>query len=158
MQSNLRSIVKSRFANNPALCYLPTSSECFTDAGVDFELRLLSSLAKKPTGIKVEDPFSPPFEEGIFISELTKTHSLVFNKFCVCDEHVVVFPNAFERQDTPLTLADFEAAVCVVKSLTAFMFFNCGPLSGSSVLHKHMQFIPFSSTSSDLLPVEKAIL
>ena len=89
MQSNLRTIVKSRFANNPALCY--------EDAGVAFELRMLSSLAKKPQAIKIDDPFAPPFEDGIFITEVTKTHSLVFNKYCVCDEHVVAFPNAFER-------------------------------------------------------------
>lgn len=103
-------------------------------------MRLLTSLQQKPTGLSVkkDDPFMPPFEEGLFLGAITPTHSLVFNKFCVCNEHVVAFPNEFERQDTPLSVKDFEAAMTVIKELTAFMFFNCGPLSGASVLHKHM--------------------
>ncbi len=36
------------------------------------------------------------------------------------------------------------------------MFFNCGPLSGASVLHKHIQLIPFESIGE--LPIEQAYL
>lgn len=36
------------------------------------------------------------------------------------------------------------------------MFFNCGPLSGASVLHKHIQLIPFDSIG--VLPIEQAYL
>jgi sulfate adenylyltransferase (ADP) / ATP adenylyltransferase len=72
---------------------------------------------------------------------------------------VVCFPDVFELQSTPLTLADFEAAITVTNELNAFMFFNCGAFSGASVPHKHMQIIPFASLSDDgLLPIEKAFL
>jgi len=46
--------------------------------------------------------------------------------------------------------------VLTLKSLNAFMFFNKGFESGSSVLHKHMQVIPYKSLSSNILPVEVA--
>ena len=85
------------------MCYLPTTKEILSQQNILFELRLITSLAQKPTGFsntpKPVDPFAPPFEDGIFISPITSTHSLVFNKFCICDEHVIAFPNEFERQD-----------------------------------------------------------
>jgi ATP adenylyltransferase len=55
---------------------------------------LLAKLAKKPSlqtpSPTFKDPFLPPFEEGLFINELSETHSLLFNKFQVCKEHVLV--------------------------------------------------------------------
>jgi ATP adenylyltransferase/5',5'''-P-1,P-4-tetraphosphate phosphorylase II len=97
IKSNLRHLVHSNFKNNPALCYLPSTAETFLEEGIPFRLLLLHSLQHKPSGIKVEDPFMPPFEEGLFISDLSESHSLVFNKFCVCENHVIAFPKAFEH-------------------------------------------------------------
>lgn len=119
MISGLKQKVKEKFLNNSALCYLPSTREVFEQLHpqkINFELRLIKSLALKPTGLspKPSDPFMPPFEEGLFLSAITPTHSLVFNKFCVCDEHVVLITNEFERQDTPLTLNDWTAAISVI--------------------------------------------
>lgn len=90
-------IVHSNFKNNPALYYLPSSKETIIDEGIPFKLLLLHSLQQKPTGIKVDDPFVPPFEQGIFITDLSDSHSLVYNKFCICDNHVIAFPKVFEH-------------------------------------------------------------
>lgn len=105
-----------------------------------------------------KDPFLPPFEEGLFISELSPTHTLLFNKFQVCKEHVLVVTTKFERQDSPLDRNDIEAVVKTMLSLDAFMYFNQGPNSGASQPHKHMQLIPFASLSGGALPVEQAAL
>lgn len=45
-------------------------------------------------------------------------------------------------------------------SMNAFMFFNSGYNSGASIMHKHMQVIPYSSMKSagGLVPVEEAAL
>jgi ATP adenylyltransferase/5',5'''-P-1,P-4-tetraphosphate phosphorylase II len=45
-------------------------------------------------------------------------------------------------------------------SMNAFMFFNSGFNSGASIMHKHMQIIPYSSMGSEggLVPVEEAAL
>jgi ATP adenylyltransferase/5',5'''-P-1,P-4-tetraphosphate phosphorylase II len=38
----------------------------------------------------------PPFEEGLYIDEIIESHRLVFNKFCVSDNHVLVVTKDFE--------------------------------------------------------------
>jgi len=103
-----------------------------------------------------DDPFTAPFEPGMFISELTETHSLVFNKFSVCCSHVIVITKEFEKQTDPVSFADFEASLMAMRSLDAFMFYNSGFQSGASILHKHLQVIPYASLQSGLLPVEAA--
>ena len=70
-------------------------------------MKFLTSLASKPTGNltqkkdegakKAYDPFVPPFEQGLYICELSDTHRLLFNKFCVCKEHTLVVSKEFER-------------------------------------------------------------
>jgi len=96
----------------------------------------------------------PPFEEGLYLGEISLTHDLVFNKFSVCDCHVIVITKEFEKQLDPLNAGDFKACLAVMKSLNAYMFFNSGFNSGASVLHKHMQLIPYSSMYNEVLPVE----
>lgn len=55
---------------------------------------------------------------------------------------------AFESQLSPLNQSDFEATWSFLKmtkregSPNFLAFYNCGPLSGASVPHKHVQFVP----------------
>ena len=79
-----------------------------------------------------------PFPQGAFIDEITDTHSLIFNKFSVCDRHVIVITKEFEKQIDPLDIDDFKASAIVMGSMNAFMFFNSGFNSGASIMHKHM--------------------
>ena len=131
------------------------------DDGIMFIVLLLAKLAKKPThapALKVKDPFMPPFEPGLFISELSETHTLLFNKFQVCNKHVLVVTTKFARQESPLDRDDLAAVVKTMLSLNAFMYFNKGPKSGASQPHKHMQLIPFESIETKNLPVEQVAL
>jgi ATP adenylyltransferase len=91
------------------------------------------------------NPFEPPFEPGAFIDELTDTHSLIFNKFSVCNHHVIIITKEFKRQIDPLDFDDFKATCITMTSMNAFMFFNSGFNSGASIMHKHMQIIPYES-------------
>ena len=133
--------------------------EVIEDQGIKFEVRMLESLGQKPKGENAFtkkadfDPFMPPFEDGLFITDLTESHSLVFNKFSVCKEHVICITKDFVRQDSPLCLKDIQACLLVMDRLDAFMFFNCGPHSGASILHKHMQLIPYHSIGN--LPIQQ---
>ena len=151
-------------ANNPSIVTLDAqTTELVEDEGIPFIVMLLAKLSKKPTGPSspspiYKDPFLPPFEEGLFIAELSETHTLLFNKFQVCKEHVLVVTTKFERQDSPLDRADLEAVVKTMLSLDAFMYFNQGPHSGASQPHKHMQLIPFASLVGKTLPVEQTAL
>ncbi len=68
----------------------------------------MGSLGSKPEAKKESfnkdadpkefNPFLPPFQEGLFISDITEHHRLLFNKYSVCDEHVLVVTKEFEKQ------------------------------------------------------------
>lgn len=138
-----------------------TKTEIIEDNGIKFIVLLLAKLNRKPQHsplIKVQDPFLPPFEPGLFITELSETHRLIFNKFQVCKDHVLVVTTEFERQEQPLNYADISAVVKTMLSLNAFMYFNKGSKSGASQPHKHMQLIPFESMYTKNLPVEEVAL
>ena len=89
--SALGSKVKTQFVGNPTIKFMPSSNETLSDGGIDFDVRLITSLAQKPTlasnqatqAKKSEgfDPFVPPFEPGMYLAELSPTHRLLFNKF-----------------------------------------------------------------------------
>lgn len=94
--------------------------ETVESEGVPFEVRLIETLGLKPTHAKAPsnnksvekkkvsfDPFMPPFEPGLYIGELSATHRLLFNKFCICKEHGLLVTESMERQDAPLTENDF---------------------------------------------------
>jgi len=148
------------------------TEEIVDDQGVAFNIKLLQLLANKPTSTKDtfsplitkdnkpdSDPFMPPFENGAFIDEITDSHSLVYNKFSVVPRHSIVITKEFERQIDPLNIEDFKAAAIVNTALKAFMFFNSGFNSGASIMHKHLQIIPYDSMGCDLsqnqhIPVE----
>ena len=57
-------------------------------------------------------------------------------------------------------MEDFKAVAITMVSLNAFMFFNSGYNSGASIMHKHMQVIPYQSMGSagGLVPVEESAL
>ena len=80
----------------------------------------------------------PPYENGAFISQVTDSHSLIFNKFSVCERHVIVITKDFQKQIDPLDIEDFKASIITMTSMRAFMFFNSGFNSGASIMHKHM--------------------
>lgn len=74
---------------------------------------MISSLNEKPDlnqnlnnksedSSKPKDPFSPPFEEGLYIDEITSTHRLLYNKFSLAPEHVLVVTKEMDLQTDPL--------------------------------------------------------
>ncbi|TNV76948.1 hypothetical protein FGO68_gene119 [Halteria grandinella] len=164
--TSLKSLVKERFISNPALVFIKSSHHQLKceKSGIEFNVKILESLGAKPTatketfstGEKKDNPFLPPFEEGQFITDLLSEHRMIFNKYCVCDEHVLVITKEFESQIVPLCVEDFKNALLVCKALEAMLFFNCGYNSGASIPHKHMQVIPYKGFQGYCLPIEEA--
>ncbi len=108
----------------------------------------MDNLKHKPTRPEAQQkthPFLPPFEPGIFITELSETHNLLFNKYCVVKNHVLVVTRKFEKQTNKLNKLDFAAAFKVIRGIGGFAFYNSGPHSGASQAHKHIQAIPFEN-------------
>lgn len=117
-----------------------------------------SNCCTKPPQKEVikSDPFIPPFTED-FLDHLSHTHSLIYNGNSLLRCHLLVITNEFERQNTPINIRDFEAGLKAMKALSGFIFYNSGPDSGSSQLHKHLQVVPYSAFRYGYVPIDALI-
>lgn len=120
-------------------------------------LQLAVSLARKDrvAAVQTRDPFLPPFEEGLFIADLPPAHRLLYNKYYFYKDHLLVVTLKHEDQTAPLTRADFKQAALATLALRGTFFFNCGPESGFSQRHKHIQILPEEASK---LPILEKIL
>ena len=112
------------------------------DDGVRFAVRVVAGLARKhaapaPPG---GSPFLP-FAEDAFVAELSPTHVLLLNKYPVLRRHALVVTRAFEDQQEPLGLGDFEALARCRAGLGGLGFYNAGAIAGASQRHKHLQVV-----------------
>ncbi|KAI8146036.1 ATP adenylyltransferase-domain-containing protein [Fennellomyces sp. T-0311] len=119
--------------------------------GVEFEITYAPSLANKPSGAPAEEnkkikvnPFLPP-HPALHVMDFDE-HSIVLNKFCVVPHHVIVVTKEFKSQSQPLfpsdLLATWKCMMTGFGTTPTLAFYNCGPFSGASQPHKHMQILP----------------
>ncbi|HAX74457.1 MAG TPA: phosphorylase [Cyanobacteria bacterium UBA11372] len=138
--------------NCGALLSIPTDYEFVEQDGVSFLVRILSNLArkdeakqkqKKETANSGKD-FNPflPYDEDLFVADLSHTHVCIFNKFNVVDYHLLIITREFEEQESWLTLADFEAMWACLAEIDGLAFYNGGKVAGASQRHKHLQLVP----------------
>jgi ATP adenylyltransferase len=85
---------------------------------------------------------------------------MIFNKFNLVDNHMLIVTNEFESQYDKLTVADMEATWKSIKELNGLGFFNGGRLAGASQPHKHLQLVPIPLVpdSPFALPIESVLL
>ena len=135
-----------------ALRSIQTECEFVEQANVRFLVRISCNVARKIAAKKQEEQkkvltgkdFNPflPYEEDLFVADISETHLCLLNKFNVVDHHLLIITRAFEEQDTWLTLADFEALWACLAEYDGLAFYNGGSLAGASQRHKHLQLIP----------------
>lgn len=133
-----------------ALHPIDTRHEILEDSGVRFHIRVASNLARKdeenirrkprPSG-EHTNPFLP-YEQDLFIADISDTHLCLLNKFNVLDHHLLIITRHFEHQETLLTLADFQALCACLAEYDGLGFYNGGGTAGASQLHKHLQLVP----------------
>ena len=98
------------FPNNPSIKPIGFTEEVINDSGIAYRIRLLKLLLDKPIAKEVDfsplitkankpnnDPFVAPFSPGAYIDEVTDTHFLLFNKYSVCERHVILATKEFEQ-------------------------------------------------------------
>jgi sulfate adenylyltransferase (ADP) / ATP adenylyltransferase len=134
-----------------ALHPVPTEYEFIEDGGVRFFVRILSNLARKEEARKKQErqsrggnevnPFLP-YEEDLFVADISETHVALLNKFNVVEHHLLIVTREFEGQEMLLTLKDFEALIACMSEYDSLGFYNGGEAAGASQKHKHLQMVP----------------
>lgn len=125
------------------------------DSGVDAIFTTATALSQKPSKPKEQpetpltdeqqSPWLPPDEDLLVKNE--GEYNVVLNKFAVAKYHFLLVTKDFKKQSLPLGESDWEAAYKLLKQVNKesgkrhIGFFNCGPKSGASIAHRHLQFL-----------------
>lgn len=135
-----------------ALQSIPTAFELIEQEGIQFLVRSLSNIARKEAAQKQQErkpensgkEFNPflPYEEDLFVTDISKTHLCLLNKFNVVDYHLLIVTRDFEEQESLLNFRDFEAMQAVLAEVDGLAFYNSGKVAGASQRHKHLQVVP----------------
>ncbi|MBD2681193.1 MULTISPECIES: phosphorylase [Nostoc] len=148
-----------------ALLSIPTEFEFVEQDDVRFLVRILSNLNRKKAAKEKQEKqsatsgqeFNPflPYEEDLFVADISDTHVCILNKFNVVDYHLLIITRAFEEQESLLTLEDFTAMWACLADFDGLGFYNSGKLAGASQRHKHLQLVPLPLAPSGLqIPIE----
>ncbi len=164
-----RSTHQTKYARKTgALQSIATDYQFIQQEDISFLVRSVSNLARKEkaqqqqkqketiTG-KYFDPFLP-YEEDLFVSDISPTHLCLLNKFNVVDHHLLIVTRAFEEQDELLNINDFVALWACMQEIDGLAFYNGGKIAGASQRHKHLQLVPLPFIPhTDLIPIQPAI-
>ncbi|MBE9168476.1 phosphorylase [Pleurocapsales cyanobacterium LEGE 06147] len=151
-----------------ALQSIETEYEFIEQDGIVFLVRTLSNLARKEKAkiqqnhfkVKTGKDFNPflPYEEDLFVTDLSPTHLCLLNKFNVVDYHLLIVTRTFEEQENLLNEQDFAALWACLQEIDGLAFYNGGKIAGASQRHKHLQLVPLPFIPQEsYLPIEPAI-
>ncbi len=124
-----------------ALLPIETCQHSADDQGCQFLIRLVTNQASKPLGRDDHNPFLP-YEETLFVGDVSTSHACVLNKYCVVPRHLLIITRHFEDQETALSVPDFQAWWRCLSEFDSLGFYNSGRLAGASQRHKHLQLVP----------------
>ena len=147
-----------------ALRPIPTEYQFFEQDGVDFLVRIIANLARKDASRQAtdkdpnDDPYLP-YEEALFIADISDTHLCLLNKFNVVDHHLLIVTRNFEHQEMLLTPSDFHALAACLVEFESIGFYNGGETAGASQTHKHLQMVPLPLAPGAVgVPIEALLL
>jgi ATP adenylyltransferase len=83
-----------------------------------------------------------PYDEELFVADVSATHVGLLNKFNVIDHHLLIVTREFVDQEAWLDEPDFEALWICMDEFPALGFYNAGTVAGASQPHKHLQLVP----------------
>lgn len=145
-----------------ALFSIPTTYELVEQNGIPFLVRIVANLVRKAEAKQEKKAhgkdFNPflPYEEDLFVIDISETHVCILNKFNVVDHHLLMITRAFEEQEALLTLDDFVAAWACLSEIDGLVFYNAGKKAGASQRHKHLQLVPLPFVSEIRIPIALA--
>jgi ATP adenylyltransferase len=142
----------------------PIATECeeVEEEGIRFVVRVLAHLERKVRAGFAQartgaNPFLP-YDEDLFVADVSGTHLCLLNKFNVLDHHLLLVTRAFDEQENLLTPGDFEALATCMAEFDALGFYNSDAIAGASQRHKHLQLVPVPlGAGPERLPVDGAL-
>ena len=151
-----------------ALQPIPTEYEFVEQNNIRFLVRILSNLSRKDEARKEQNKkkvitgkdFNPflPYEENLFVADISRTHLCLLNKYNVVDHHLLIVTREFEKQENLLNLQDFQALGSCMGEFEGLAFYNSGKIAGASQRHKHLQVIPLPMVpGGEKIPIDRAI-
>ena len=147
-----------RASASGALQPIATETEVMQDGGVQFVVRVASSLARKDESRSAAraDPLGD-YEPELYVGGVPPAHYALLNKYPVMPNHLLVVTREFEHQERLLTAADFAALAELFKELHWLAFYNGGTQAGASQARKHLQLVPLElPTTGGMLPFRHA--
>ena len=148
-----------------ALHAIQTTTEFVEQHHIQFLVRMVSNLTGKEqqklekgiSGARAVNPFLP-YDEDLWVTDISHTHICLLNKFNVIDNHILLVTRTFEDQESLLTLEDFEAMWVCMAEFDGLAFYNSGPIAGASQQHKHVQIVPLPLASrGPKVPIDSAL-
>lgn len=129
-----------------ALEKIPTRVEYVEEHGIRFQVHIVQQLERKRVESITQrhegtNPFLP-YDENMFVADVSDTHVCLLNKFNVMEHHLLIVTKEFEHQETLLTADDFQAMWRCLREFNGLAFYNSGTISGASQPHKHLQQVP----------------
>ncbi len=136
---------------------IPTRVHRVEDQGIAFAVRVFEAFARKGGATldpreRGSNPFLP-YEESLFVADVSDTHVCLINKFNVVDGHVLLVTRTFEDQQEPLGHADFSALWACLRETDGLGFYNAGEAAGASQRHKHLQLVPLPLGPGSAFPL-----
>ncbi len=152
--------VSVRALRDGALRPIATDIARVREGDIDFLVRVVRRPSGKPViresaaigSSERSNPFLP-YDPALHVADVPPDHVCLLNKFNVVACHLLVVTRAFENQETPLTLADFEAIWRCLAEGEALAFYNSGVVAGASQPHKHLQLTPLAAEPIDRPPL-----
>jgi ATP adenylyltransferase len=123
---------------------IATTAEYLRDGEVEFVIRVVSSLARKPRAARrarARDPYLP-YDDDLFVTDVSASHVCLLNKFPVMAQHVLIVTREFEEQESLLDEGDIDALRRCMEEFDSLGFYNSGEVAGASQRHKHLQLLP----------------
>lgn len=142
--------------------------------GNQFQFRVCPTIDIKLTSDKEQHSkinhdtglaFNPflPYDKKMEVDPLSRhtDHVLLFNKFSLVPNHLLVITRHYESQASSLTKNNFGATIEAMEMFGLgqgewLAFYNRGKLAGASQHHRHLQLLPFVS-DDDPIPLKNAL-
>lgn len=158
--SKLKSVYNSA-KESGSLVFSESTTEYKASNSFPYVITVVPHLKKKPSSEltssenleKEFNPFNPPDPSLVVLSDYSSNYAVVLNKFPIIPNHFLMITHIPFSQSLPLPPDDLLAAFELLRAANSqsgqrhLGFFNCGPSSGASVNHRHIQFLTVPTES-----------